>query len=421
MVVSLLFIYSKWFKRRRFQEGLALVGIGCFLASAAIMLLGGRQDGFRLVVALVLQGCQTGCFIVFWGLGFASLNKGDAERMVVVAVLVAFALYGLGGLVPVSAGGVFLAGIMKVAGTLPFLLGLYDMPVVDREPVASNYSLLVPFFASRVFFGVCMGVASCAALFSNPDLPAASPMLSFVLFVSLGAGSMWCYARSRRIAPVLWVAPLVIAGLILFPYLAGDSVLDVLGASATTMVFLSWIVLSSIQLSDIKERIGWDEARLSFAEKAVFSAGWLTAFLAMFVFCGMFDEASLAPIASRLSMFALYSSILVASYLMASLIERKDKARVLDKALKLSENQFSIIYGEIAAEYGLTAREQEVLAMVAKGYTRPLICEKLVIAESTARSHIKHVYQKLDIHSREELYDLVEKRQQRFSSEKGDL
>lgn len=266
-----------------------------------------------------------------------------------------------------------------------------------------------------------MGVASCAALFSSPDLPAASPMLSFVLFVSLGAGSMWCYARSRRIAPVLRVAPLVIAGLILFPYLAGDSVLDVLGASATTMVFLSWIVLSSIQLSDIKERIGWDEARLSFAEKAVFSAGWLTAFLAMFVFCGMFDEASLAPIASRLSMFALYSSILVASYLMASLIERKDKARVLDKALKLSENQFSIIYGEIAAEYGLTAREQEVLAMVAKGYTRPLICEKLVIAESTARSHIKHVYQKLDIHSREELYDLVEKRQQRFSSEKGDL
>ena len=34
---------------------------------------------------------------------------------------------------------------------------------------------------------------------------------------------------------------------------------------------------------------------------------------------------------------------------------------------------------------------------------------ELGVANGTAKSHIRHVYQKLDIHSREELFALVER------------
>lgn len=417
-LICLLLACGKRFKQKRIQKILALAGIAFFCLSLLASAIAYPDFGWVLPVSLALQGCQTGCFIVFWGLGFASLNKGEAEKTVVVAALVAFAVYGLGGLIPLAAGGVVVAGIMKSLGVVPFLLGLYDMPVVDREPIPKNYALLKPFYASRVFFGASVGVVSCALTFHAPVLPEASIALCILLACVMAGIAVWCLMRQRRITSILRVAPILVIGLLMFPYALGESIPEVFSASSTIIVFLSWIMLSSVQLSDLKERIGWDEVRLSFSEKAVYSAGWLTAYLATFAFCGTLDERILPDFVSHVQMIVLYGAVLVACYLMANLIERKDKTRILDTALKLSENQVKIIYDEITAEYGLTGRERDVLALLAKGYSRPLICEKLVIAESTARSHTKHVYQKLGIHSREELYRIIEMRQGRFSSEK---
>lgn len=374
-----------------------------------------------LFLSLLLQGCQTGCFIAFWGLGFASLSKEEAERTVLVAAIVAFTLYGLGGLVPANVGGAQLANAIKAASVVPFLVGSYSMPVVERVPVPEQYSLLAPFFASRVFFGVCMGVSSCVALFSSPALPAPSPLLCITLACMLCLSAIAFRHRPAWVKPVLRVAPIVVVGLLAMPYLATGQVVETVCAAAAIVAFQSWIMLSSVQLSDIKERIGWDEARLSFLEKTVFSAGWLTAFLATYVIAGSLQGSTLQSAAFDVRLLVVYAVVLVACCLMASLIERKDKARVLDKALELSENQMDIIFEEIARKHGLTAREREVLVLLAKGYSRPVLCEKLVIAESTARSHSKHVYQKLGIHAREELYDLVEARKRTFSSQKSDL
>ena len=48
----------------------------------------------------------------------------------------------------------------------------------------------------------------------------------------------------------------------------------------------------------------------------------------------------------------------------------------------------------------LTERELEVLRMLGTKLSVPEIADHLAIAESTARSHIKHISQKLDAHSR---------------------
>lgn len=61
----------------------------------------------------------------------------------------------------------------------------------------------------------------------------------------------------------------------------------------------------------------------------------------------------------------------------------------------------------ISEAYGLTNREEEVVILLAAGYNRKYICEKLVISEGTARTHIKHIYRKLGIHSKEELLELI--------------
>ena len=56
---------------------------------------------------------------------------------------------------------------------------------------------------------------------------------------------------------------------------------------------------------------------------------------------------------------------------------------------------------------GLTAREREIGLLLAYGRTQPWIAERLSISENTVGTHVRHIYQKLDIHTRQELFDLL--------------
>ena len=61
----------------------------------------------------------------------------------------------------------------------------------------------------------------------------------------------------------------------------------------------------------------------------------------------------------------------------------------------------------ISEQHGLTARELDVLLLLAAGRSQPYICDYLVLSKSTVSTHVSHIYQKLSVHSRQELLDLV--------------
>lgn len=61
----------------------------------------------------------------------------------------------------------------------------------------------------------------------------------------------------------------------------------------------------------------------------------------------------------------------------------------------------------LAKEYRLSAREEEVLLLLAQRKTVGAIERELFIANGTAKAHIRHIYQKLDIHSREALLSML--------------
>ncbi len=53
-------------------------------------------------------------------------------------------------------------------------------------------------------------------------------------------------------------------------------------------------------------------------------------------------------------------------------------------------------------------REREVVALVLRGNNVPAIARKLYISENTTRDHMKSIYRKADVHSRQELIDLFD-------------
>ncbi|WP_418763050.1 helix-turn-helix transcriptional regulator [Enteroscipio rubneri] len=58
--------------------------------------------------------------------------------------------------------------------------------------------------------------------------------------------------------------------------------------------------------------------------------------------------------------------------------------------------------------YRLSARETEVMELIARGNTVARIAEDLVVSENTIRTHSKRIYAKLAIHKKQELLDLVD-------------
>ncbi len=62
------------------------------------------------------------------------------------------------------------------------------------------------------------------------------------------------------------------------------------------------------------------------------------------------------------------------------------------------------------AEFGLTAREMEVLQFLADGANQTEIARRLVIAPKTVGKHIEHILGKLSAHSRAEVVSIAHRR-----------
>ena len=98
------------------------------------------------------------------------------------------------------------------------------------------------------------------------------------------------------------------------------------------------------------------------------------------------------------------------------LLKRSDPAKVLD-AVKELYHGGAPMTGEIARkvidsfhrapataspEDKLTTREEEILDHLAKGFVTKEIADKLAISPATVRYHLRHIYDKLHVHSRVE-------------------
>ncbi len=62
----------------------------------------------------------------------------------------------------------------------------------------------------------------------------------------------------------------------------------------------------------------------------------------------------------------------------------------------------------LAGEHGVTDREREVMRLLTYGYSGKRIQDMLTVSYNTVKSHARHIYRKLGVHSQQELIDLVE-------------
>lgn len=73
-----------------------------------------------------------------------------------------------------------------------------------------------------------------------------------------------------------------------------------------------------------------------------------------------------------------------------------------------SPGRLSMRVSDLSKAHNLSPREEEVLQLLARKETMKQIEQDLYVAHGTLKAHISHIYRKLSIHSRAELYQLLE-------------
>ena len=123
------------------------------------------------------------------------------------------------------------------------------------------------------------------------------------------------------------------------------------------------------------------------------------------------EAASPLVASGSLNVFVVVLALIcLFSFSLALLPARGGKApmRAAAGGSEPAESAFAATCRQLAAANGLSAREEEVLGYLAKGRSQPYIREELLLSKNTVATHVKHIYQKLDVHSRQELLDLFE-------------
>ena len=143
--------------------------------------------------------------------------------------------------------------------------------------------------------------------------------------------------------------------------------------------------------------------------------GLTVAGFALASFCGImcgglppFEDQQGGPILLVVS--TVYFAFLVAAPLLAAW-RREGRDGGLEPRERASGDASSQLQQQcerVAGERGLSPRETEILAYLGRGHGIAFVANTLVISESTVRTHVKSIYRKLEVSSREELLVLID-------------
>lgn len=123
-----------------------------------------------------------------------------------------------------------------------------------------------------------------------------------------------------------------------------------------------------------------------------------------------FEFLSISYLMSEFVFFFVY--LLLQDYIHvkdipAPIVEEKSTVVVVDSTTVAEKMQ--LIFSRLAEDRMLTAKEIEVLEKVLSGKTRKELADELNISENTAKTHLKHIYEKLGISNKQDLLNLVHK------------
>lgn len=409
------------------------------------------------IVSGIMTGVGTALLILFWCDALSRINIAQAETCIclssAIPVICALTVPHLQGI----PGTLAVAVLPLLSGVLLAFVGHNSKPLAQGErKTASNgtaeypgkvrgaeaFSAFMRAMAVVALFYLVIGYLSARS--STNDSVQQLVGLDLATFIGSGFGIMLALAFasfSMRIdftEMFRWLGPLAIAGIALSPW--NDPTAEFLSATIMNLSDTALQTVSFICLITLVKRGGSDVyIGTGFCQGAI----QLGVLIGNSV-CLLSPESPAGSLGASIPAFLL---ICLVSFALAALPrsengqgmgpgpargtatfgsdesgnERIAPSRTFvlaETALHQSilkpkasaDDEFHRRCEKLSSTFGLSKRETEVLGYLAKGRSQPYIREELVLSKNTVSSHVKHIYAKLGVHSKQELIDLFESR-----------
>lgn len=345
-----------------------------------------------------------GASMILWGLAFASLEKQLAARNVMTAALISAGVVLAGqALCPWASFGLLMCACSAGASAI-MLSGKVVLRSHRRTPQKSGRLVWAKLGAQRLAYGFCLGFFPAAAAALATD-----GMNDWFLAFTLGIllfSTLKALHSDEPPSTMLSALFLVACGSLCLPFM--DAPITGMLPSLFTAIWLSWQALSSVQLSDLKESLGLSELAITLTDKVAIA---VTILLGTSVCSGVEAAWGLSTQFVLIALPLAFAGLaLFTMFTLAELVSVHQESDIRRRIARASAEHESQVFASIAAEYGLSARELEVFTMLAQGHTAAFIADVTGITPGTAKAHVAHIYQKLDVHSKDEMLELVEAR-----------
>lgn len=428
---------------------IAAGGLAAF-ATAALAFAGGLGGIPAFLVAAVVTGAGTGALCLKVGRLYGTVGLSDSLTAGAVSLVFASLLYFVGLGLPQSWAVAYVAALPLLSSLL--LCMASDDPYgpaagetqlsssSSREAVVLYVRLVVAAAVVAFTAGVGRGIASSSQAVEGYSMEG-SIIVGVIGLIGVVLAWLVNHMAAQRKGARVAYAVLMIGGIALILGTCFGVPISYLSIGKETL----WLVFSCL-MAFMAFRFGFVSVRaFAFGQAAYFlasTAGWLVgamvapsyddptmrmavgavlAFAVVVVFTLVFREGDIAAI--LLAPVPAAPSVLLRGTWGAAVMEGEASATVAgacssengaigvsaagDTALSATD-ALEVRCATLERCYGLSRREIEIMDLFAQGRSANWIADTLVISKNTVRSHLRAVYTKLDVHTRQELLDVLD-------------
>lgn len=408
--------------------GIILIALSSFVAASSAF------ETTLQIAAGILTGVGEAILILQWGAVFVATNNKTTNAEICLSFILGAAMPALLSLFPIAVRiAVTAAAPIVSAWMIGLAKGRDTIAVVagddgDARPGPATSSRMPTWEKAKNVFGIKILLASLilsltlsllriyddGSLFrAYYDLsPFLAGLLGIVVFSVIGSKLPHEYRFTYRI-----VISLVFGGVVLMLFVNDYFICDMIARIGLFCFELLFFIMTvnitaNLRLKTVKlialpefgymlaELIGsvfiWTKPAFSLADQNSWFVGIMLASL-FFVYCYILSENDIVNVES----WGLYPEP-----------DADEDDADADLEVRTGSNymttmrEFASVWSQfLAEEHGLSEREKEIVVCLALGYSRNQIQEDLFISQGTVNTHISHIYQKLDIHSRGELQE----------------
>ena len=375
-------------------------------------------------VARALAGVGYAGLCILWGSAICSLGTEEAETVVLAAsgvtTVCALCLQLLERTPVLSAVTIAVAAL---SGLLLVRADSSRAPAPNqagRDAAApgkggANWKGEFPPIQMLAFIVACYLAIGSSDIVQGPsgglDLPVDVPtVLGTGVGVVLSACVVFFSTRIDLTFLYRWMLPVLTAALVLSPWdnafaqLAGQTLFWAGDTCVQAVVLLCFIRLAKKGAVPISIGIGIGQGCIQLG--VFLGAALRPALLAM----GFVGASAQSVAMALVLMLVCLASSMPRAYFETGASSIEDPVRGANTAGPQEGAGIAgaSIPAQTARRYGLTERETQILGYLARGRSAPFIREELSLSKSTVATHIRHIYDKLGVHSKQELLSLLE-------------